>query len=75
MTIYFSTNIPEMRSVLSYNRISNEIANSTRRLETGLRINTAQDDPAGLIIREAMRADIKGIQAAQKNVSQANSIL
>ncbi|MDR1268707.1 MAG: flagellin, partial [Planctomycetaceae bacterium] len=75
MTIYFSTNIPEMRSVLSYNRISNEIANSTRRLETGQRINTAQDDPTGLIIRETMRADIKGIQAAQKNVSQANSML
>ncbi|MDR0335901.1 MAG: hypothetical protein LBI18_02315 [Planctomycetaceae bacterium] len=75
MTIYFSTNIPEMRSVLSYNRISNEIANSTRRLETGQRINTAQDDPTGLIIRETMRADIKGIQSAQKNVAQANSML
>jgi flagellin len=75
MTIYFSTNIPEMRSVLSYNRISTEIANSTRRLETGQRINTAQDDPTGLIVRESLRADIKGIQSAQKNVSQANSML
>ncbi|MDR0705198.1 MAG: hypothetical protein LBF88_09435, partial [Planctomycetaceae bacterium] len=75
MTIYFSTNIPEMRSVLSYNRISNEIAKSTRRLETGQRINTAQDDPTGLILRESLRADIKGIQSAQKNVSQANSML
>ncbi|MDR2756978.1 MAG: hypothetical protein LBC20_14870, partial [Planctomycetaceae bacterium] len=75
MTIYFSTNIPEMRSILSYNRLSNDIANSTRRLETGQRINTAQDDPTGLIVREVLRTDIKGIQAAQKNVSQANSLL
>ncbi|MDR2115817.1 MAG: hypothetical protein LBP87_05485, partial [Planctomycetaceae bacterium] len=75
MSIYFSTNIPEMRSVFSYNRISNEIANSMRRLETGQRINTAQDDPSGLIVREVLRTDIKGIQSAQKNVSQANSLL
>ncbi|MDR2441715.1 MAG: hypothetical protein LBE12_20325 [Planctomycetaceae bacterium] len=75
MTIYFSTNIPEMRSILSFNRISNEIANSTRKLETGQRINTAQDDPTGLIIREGLRTDIKGIQSAQKNVSEANSML
>lgn len=75
MSIYFPTNIPEMKSIFTFNWLSLEIAKSTRRLETGQRILTAADDPSGLIVRESMRADIKGLQAAQKNTTQANSLL
>lgn len=75
MSIYFSTNIPELRSIIDFNRISLQIADSMRKLETGQRINRAADDPAGLIIRESMRADIKGIEAAQRNATGASSVL
>jgi flagellin len=75
MNIYFSTNIPEMRSLLLFNRASLELSEITRRLDTGQRINSGKDDPTGLISRELMRADIKGIQSAQKNVSAANQLL
>ena len=44
---------------------------SVSRLSTGLRINNATDDPAGLIISEGMRSQIKGIDQASKNVQDA----
>ena len=37
------------------------LANSVRRLSTGLRVERAADDAAGLAIRELMRADIKAL--------------
>jgi len=75
MNLYITTNIPEMRSLLSFNRISNNISEIVRRLETGERILTGKDDPVGLIVRETMRADITGIKAAQKTTSAANEFL
>ena len=44
---------------------------SITRLSTGLRINSAADDPAGMIISENMRAQIKGIQQAIRNSQDA----
>lgn len=41
------------------------------RLSTGLRINTASDDPAGLIISENMRTQLKGIEQAIRNSQDA----
>ena len=75
MNLYITTNIPEMRSIISFNRISNNISEIVRRLETGERIIAAKDDPVGLIMRETMRADITGIKAAQKTTSAANEFL
>lgn len=75
MSIYFSTNVPELRSILQFNRLSLQIARSTAKLETGQRILRAADDPSGLIAREPMRADMKAIQSAQRNTSTAQSIL
>ena len=64
-----------MRSMISFNRISTNISEIVRRLETGERIITGKDDPVGLIVRESMRADITGIKAAQKTTSAANEFL
>jgi flagellin len=75
MSIFFSVNVPDLRAVTTFNRISLNIADILHRLETGLRINYGKDDPSGLLAREIMRADIKGIQVAQKNTGQANSLL
>lgn len=44
---------------------------SVSRLSTGLRINNASDDPAGLIISEGLRSQIKGIDQASRNVQDA----
>jgi flagellin len=48
---------------------------SMKRLATGLRINSAADDPSGLAISEKMRAQIRGLKQAQLNVQDAVSFL
>ena len=48
---------------------------SMQRLSTGLRINSAADDPSGLAISEKMRAQIRGLKQAQNNVQDAVSML
>jgi flagellin len=75
-------------SGLSVNSISNSLAaahqvqqtqaslaNSLTQLSTGSRINSAQDDPAGLIAQEWLRSEITANHAALKNTRLANSML
>jgi flagellin-like hook-associated protein FlgL len=71
MTIWFSTNIPEMRAISTFNRVSTDISEIQHRITTGQRINSGKDDPGGLIIREGLRADIKSINALQAGMTQA----
>jgi len=73
MTIWFSTNIPEMRAISTFKRVSTDIGNIQERITTGQRINSGKDDPGGLIVREALRADIKSIHATQAGMMQAES--
>ncbi|MBQ7617661.1 MAG: flagellin, partial [Desulfovibrio sp.] len=51
------------------------LATSTERLSTGLRINSAADDAAGLAIRELMRSDIVALQQGVRNANDAISLL
>ena len=48
---------------------------STQRLSSGLRINGAADDAAGLAIRELMRADIASLQQGVRNANDAISLI
>jgi flagellin len=75
MTIFFSTNIPEMRAMMTFNRVSNQIATIQERITTGQRINSGKDDPTGLVIREGMRVEMKNIQAMQSYMKQADAVL
>lgn len=54
---------------------SSKMGISLERLSSGLRINRAGDDPAGLGASELMRAQIAGARQANRNVSQAISLL
>ncbi len=56
---------------LSYDALSQSI----ERLSSGLRINTAKDDAAGLAVRELMRADIAMIQQGARNAQDGISML
>jgi len=47
------------------------LAQSVERLSSGLRINTAKDDAAGLAVRELMRADIAVLQQGARNAQDA----
>ncbi|KPJ66901.1 MAG: flagellin [Coxiella sp. DG_40] len=51
------------------------LARSVERLSSGLRINTAKDDAAGLAVRELMRADIAMLQQGARNTQDGISML
>jgi len=51
------------------------LADSTRRLSSGLRISTASDDAAGLAVRELMRADIAALNQGVRNANDAISLI
>ena len=52
-----------------------DLKTSTERLSTGLRVNSAADDAAGLAIRELMRTDISALQQGVRNANDAISLL
>ena len=52
-----------------------DLKTSTERLSTGLRVNSAADDAAGLAIRELMRTDIAALQQGVRNANDAISLL
>ena len=52
-----------------------KLAKSIERLSSGLRINSAKDDAAGLAVRELMRADIATIKQGSRNTMDAISML
>ena len=52
-----------------------DLKTSTSRLSSGLRINSAADDAAGLAIRELMRTDIAALQQGVRNANDAISLI
>lgn len=54
---------------------ADRLAVSLRRLSSGLRIDTAADDAAGLTISEKMRSQIRGLEMADRNVQDGISLL
>ena len=53
----------------------NSLAQSVERLSSGLRINSAKDDAAGLAVRELMRADIAVLEQGSRNARDGISML
>jgi len=52
-----------------------DLATSVRRLSSGLRIAVAADDPAGLAVRELMRADVATLNQGMRNANDAISLI
>ena len=68
-------NIPAMSSYRNYTKNTGALAKNLEKLSSGYRINRAGDDAAGLAISEKMRAQITGLNAAQKNVKDGTSLV
>jgi flagellin len=58
---------------LNLNRNQSALQTSVTRLSSGLRINTAADDPSGLAIAEKLQAQVNGFDQAVRNVQDANN--
>ncbi|MEY8576555.1 flagellin [Oscillospiraceae bacterium 21-37] len=68
-------NILAMNAYRNYNTNTSALAKNLEKLSSGYKINRAGDDAAGLAISEKMRAQITGLNAAQKNVKDGISLV
>lgn len=68
-------NIMAMNSYRNFNNNTSALSSNLEKLSSGYRINRAGDDAAGLAISEKMRAQITGLDAAQKNVNDGISLV
>lgn len=75
MSLVISHNLMAANTALNLERHYSRLAVSTQRLGSGLRINSAVDDAAGLAIRELMRADISSLQQGARNANDAISMI
>ena len=70
-----NTNVMALNAQNMLSKNQNSVEKSVGRLSSGLRINGASDDAAGLAISEKMRAQIKGLDKAQANAQDGISLL
>jgi flagellin len=69
-----NTNILSLTAQNNLNGTQNSLATSVQRLSSGLRINSAMDDPAGLAISMRMGSQVSGMQVAIRNANDAISL-
>lgn len=70
-----NNNLMAMNTHRQYAMNNSSVAKATERLSSGLKINRAGDDAAGLAISEKMRAQIRGLDMASKNSNDAISLV
>jgi len=69
-----NTNIPSLNAQRNLNVSQSSLATSLQRLSSGLRINSAKDDAAGLSISERLTAQIRGLNQAGRNANDGISL-
>ena len=69
-----NTNIASLNSQRNLNRSQTDLATSLQRLSSGLRINSAKDDAAGLAIAERMTTQVRGLDQARRNANDGISL-
>jgi flagellin len=74
MSQTINTNINSLDAQRNLNSSQSSLATSMQRLSSGLRINSAKDDAAGLAISERMNAQIRGINVAVRNANDGISL-
>ncbi|MCG2582890.1 flagellin [Massilia sp. TS11] len=74
MAANINTNIASLNSQRNLNVSQNSLATSLQRLSSGLRINSAKDDAAGLAISERFTSQIRGLNQAVRNANDGISL-
>ncbi|WP_194723101.1 flagellin N-terminal helical domain-containing protein [Noviherbaspirillum malthae] len=74
MAAFINTNISSLNAQRNLNSSQGALATSLQRLSTGLRINSAKDDAAGLAISERMTSQIRGSDQAARNANDGISL-
>lgn len=74
MALTINTNVASLNAQRNLTSSSMDLATSLQRLSSGLRINSAKDDAAGLAISERMTTQIRGMNVAMRNANDGVSL-
>ena len=74
MAAVINTNIASLNTQRNLGTSQSQLNTSIQRLSSGLRINSAKDDAAGLAISERMNAQIRGLNVAARNANDGVSL-
>ena len=74
MSTVINTNMASLYAQNNLSNAQNNLATSVQRLSSGLRINSAKDDAAGLAIAQKMQVQINGIDRARNNLNDAMNL-
>ena len=69
-----NTNIASLNAQRNLNMSQNTLFTATQRLSSGMRVNSAKDDAAGLAIAERMNAQVRGMNVAARNANDGISL-
>ncbi|MEG0195532.1 MAG: flagellin FliC, partial [Stenotrophomonas sp.] len=73
MALTINTNLQSLNSQRALTGSQSSLSTSMARLSSGLRVNSAKDDAAGLAIAERMNAQVKGMNVAIRNANDGIS--
>ena len=74
MPMTINTNVNSLNAQRNLSASQGSLATSMQRLSSGLRVNSAKDDAAGLAIADRMNAQIKGINVSVRNANDGISL-
>ena len=74
MALTINTNIASLDAQRNVSMSQSSLATSMQRLSSGLRINSAKDDAAGLAIAERMNSQVRGMNVAVRNANDGISL-
>ena len=75
MSTRINTNIEALNAQRNLTATASKYASSVEKLSSGLRINRAADDAAGLAISERLQAQVQGLNQAQRNAQDGVSMV
>ena len=73
LSINFNPSILKAQNILNF--ANNSLNKSLQRLSTGMRVNSAADDPAGFYVSQGLNSQIRGLKTAQSNIALGSSLL
>ncbi|MFE7843674.1 flagellin [Microbacterium sp. NPDC057407] len=75
MGLQIATNVGALNAYRNLSANQNDVSKSLEKLSSGLRINRAADDAAGLAISEGLRAQVNGLNVAARNAQDGISVI
>ncbi len=74
MALTINTNVSSLTAQRNLNTSQGSLSTSLQRLSSGLRVNSAKDDAAGLAIAERLSAQVRGLNVASRNANDGISL-